>query len=146
MTWDALMAEGNIHQPLDASHTSSNPILTSSLPLYALPDLTYAEHQMLKAAGGCYHCRRTPVSKGWLNHLTRDCPGDAKNGIPPHKSTPASIVATVLDTAEEDDNDDDSDDDYGLCAVVGMSPCPSNVIGDGTNLDSDDFGLRNDNR
>ena len=145
-TWDALVAEGNISQPPDISRTSSNPVPTSSLRSYALPDLTYAERQTLKAAGGCYHCRKTPASKGWLNHLARDCPGDAKNGIPPRKSAPASNVAAVLDTAKEDDEEDNSDDDYGLCAVVGMSPCPSNVIGDGTDSDSDDFGLRNDNR
>ena len=55
----------------------------------------------------------------------------------------ASIIAAVLDTAEEDDEEDNSDDDYGLCAVVGMSACPPNVIGDGTDSDSDDFGLGN---
>ena len=49
----------------------------------------------------------------------------------------------MFDTAKEDDEEDNSDDDYGLCAVVGMSPCPSTVIGDGTDSDSDDFGLGN---
>ena len=110
------------------------------LPGYTLPELTCAEFQAQKAAGGCYHCCLTPTSMKWITHMAQNCSGNVENGIPPWKSTPTHAgVAAVLDIPgnEEDTEDDNLDDDYG---VVGMSPCPSSVLGDGTDL-GDGLGI-----
>lgn len=141
-TWDALSTEGNIHQPPVVYCTSSTtvPLMSPSLnpyPAYTLPELSYAECQALKAAGGCYHCHLTPASKTWVNHMAQNCPGDAKNGIPPCRSVPMAPCTTVAAMIPTEDSDaDDSGDDYGLVAAIGMSP--SCVISSGTELDEVD--------
>jgi hypothetical protein len=54
--------------------------------------LTHTEKEALCAAGGCYHCRKTPQSPGWVKHHSKSCPGNAVLGIPPHAS-PAVVAA-----------------------------------------------------
>lgn len=136
-TSDSMLAENAASAPAAPSYrprpfitgTSSAPSLSSSTSLvtaqtaspmsYALPELTYAERQNLKAAGGCYHCRLTPASAGWIAHFARECPGDPAKGIPPRRSNPSTAGNFV--------------------AAVGMSSC---VIGDGSDSDcsEDDYG------
>ncbi|KAJ7207221.1 hypothetical protein GGX14DRAFT_567778 [Mycena pura] len=104
-TWASLVAEGVIRQPRAAPAPLVIPSTTSlmSLPTPAssasssssLPfvPLTHAEKEALRAAGGCYHCRKTPQSPGWVKHRSDTCPGDSALGIPP-RSAP-SVVAAV---------------------------------------------------
>jgi hypothetical protein len=105
--WDSLVAEGFIKVPRTA--TLLPPLVVPSgpaLPSTFLPTppsssksssppfspLTYAEKEVLRAARGCYHCRKTPQTPGWVQHRSDSCPGDAALGIPPH-SAPAVVAA-----------------------------------------------------
>jgi len=112
-TWDSMVAERVIRPPL--STTAAN----IPKPAKAFVLLTDRERDALKHAGGCYRCRRTPTSPGWVKHGARDCPGDEANGISP---APVRPVAAVV----EDDTDDDSDGDF-ITAVM-----PSCVLGNGS--------------
>ncbi|KAF9047777.1 hypothetical protein BJ165DRAFT_1403416 [Panaeolus papilionaceus] len=69
-TWTAMVAEGIVHSK------SSVPSLPSSSSL-ATPQftpLTAEEKATLKEAGGCYRCRKTPSSPGWVEHSSKNCP------------------------------------------------------------------------
>lgn len=69
-TWAGLVAEGPVKvsasvptkQLVDTPR--SLPVSTSPSTDYSLPDLSYAEREKLRAAGGCYHCRLKPVDPG----------------------------------------------------------------------------------
>jgi hypothetical protein len=104
LTWDSMLAEGAIRVPRVPLAPSQLIIpsvpaaLSSSLltpPLSALPSgfilLTHTEKEALRAAGGCYHCRKTPHSPGWVKHQSDSCPGDAAHGIPSH-TLPAVVM------------------------------------------------------
>ena len=85
----------------------------------------------------CYDCCRHGFSTTTPAHQMRQCCPHSLS----HKLAPTSVVA-VIHTAEEDTSSGYSNDDYGSCGIVGMSFCPLSVIGEGTNSESDDFGLR----
>ncbi|KAJ6528763.1 hypothetical protein DFH09DRAFT_1185685 [Mycena vulgaris] len=103
-TWDSLVAERVVKtstapgapsplvippHPLPPSSTLPTPTSSSSGPL---APLTYAEKEALRAAHGCYHCRRTPQSPGWVKHRSDNCPGDPVHGILP-RTSPAVVAA-----------------------------------------------------
>ncbi|KAJ7267859.1 hypothetical protein C8J57DRAFT_1325995 [Mycena rebaudengoi] len=101
-TWASLLAEGIIKtrptptplaipSPPSPSTALPTPTTASSSPRHFSP-LTHAEKETLRAAQGCYHCRKTPQSPGWVKHRSDNCPGDAALGIPP-RSSPAVIAA-----------------------------------------------------
>lgn len=90
--------------------------MTPSVPVsYTLPELSYAERQNLKAAGGCHHGRRMPSSPDWITHMARNCPGNPSTGIPPLQSNPSVTVAAVgmSSCVLEGSNTDDSDGGCG---------------------------------
>ncbi|KAF7362633.1 hypothetical protein MVEN_00612300 [Mycena venus] len=107
-TWANLLAEGFIKQPraaptpltipsIPAMSLTSLPMPVSSLstsmstsPVFV--PLTHAEKESLRAAGGCYHCRKTPQTPGWVKHRSDSWPGDPVLGIPLH-SAPAVVAA-----------------------------------------------------
>ncbi|TFK58797.1 hypothetical protein BDN72DRAFT_906407 [Pluteus cervinus] len=104
-TWDSLVAEGNVRHTTSAFSSSSststrvrdNKASSSTVSSSRPPELTQTERDTLKAAGGCYHCRRTPTSPGWIRHSSRDCPGDKSRGIPPRTTTSTSTaVASII--------------------------------------------------
>ena len=77
-TWDALVAEGNIRQPPDASRPPPTPFplapyLRTRSRVSPMPNIKHSKP----------HCRRTPASKWWINHLARDCPGDGIRLVSP---------------------------------------------------------------
>ena len=113
-TWDLMVAECVIRPPL--STTSVN----IPKPTKMFVPLTEQERNILKQAGGCYRCRRTPASLGWVKHGARDCPGDEANGVAP---APARHVAAVLGG---DEGDLESDGDF-ITAIM-----PSCVLGNGS--------------
>ncbi|KAF7328541.1 Reverse transcriptase domain-containing protein [Mycena venus] len=86
LTWDSLLAEGVIKLP------ASLPTPASASPAFA--PLTQAEKEALRAANGCYHCRKTPQTPGWIKHRSDNCPSDAALGIPPHLA-PAVVAAVA---------------------------------------------------
>jgi len=118
-TWDSMVAERVIRPdrpPLSATSVNIPRAVKSFVPL------SDAERDALKRANGCFRCRRTPSSPGWVKHGSRDCPGDEANGIPPAPA-PARPVGAVLGP----DADSDSDEDDFVAAVM-----PSCVLGNGS--------------
>ena len=113
-TWDSMVAEHVIRPPL--STTSVN----IPKPAKMFVPLTEQECDILKQAGGCYCCRRTPASPGWVKHGARECPGDEANSVAP---APACHVAAVLG---EDEGDSESDGDF-ITAII-----PSCILGNGS--------------
>ncbi|KAK6969561.1 reverse transcriptase domain-containing protein [Favolaschia claudopus] len=105
-TWDSLLAEGVIKAPRATPapaplaipsvravpSSSSLPTPTSASAPSTFVPLTHAEKETLRAAGGCYHCRKTPASPGWVKHRSDNCPGDSALGIPP-RSSPGVVAA-----------------------------------------------------
>ena len=125
-TWESMVAERVICPPFSMIPSTSN-LLTSGGPQKPFVPLTDKECEALRLTGGCYRCRRTPSSPGWIKHGSRNCPGDAENGITP---APARVIGAVTSTnsisaaleLEEDD------EDVGIVAGV----FPSCVLGDGS--------------
>ncbi|KAJ7274756.1 hypothetical protein C8J57DRAFT_1466688 [Mycena rebaudengoi] len=104
-TWASLLAEGVVKMrptpaplaipslPLPSASTAlPTPTTASSSSSHRFSPLTYAEKEALRAAQGCYHCRKTPKSPGWVKHRSDSCPGDVALGIPPRNS-PAVVAA-----------------------------------------------------
>ncbi|KAJ7350931.1 hypothetical protein DFH08DRAFT_806904 [Mycena albidolilacea] len=103
-SWLSLVAECVIRVSTTASApTSSLPsVLSLSLPVATstpaapapfIHSLIQAEKDTLRAAGSCYHCKKTPQYPGWVKHRSKNCPGDSALGIPPHAAT--SVVAVI---------------------------------------------------
>ncbi|KAJ7878384.1 hypothetical protein B0H14DRAFT_3435653 [Mycena olivaceomarginata] len=103
-SWLSLVVEHVIRVPTAApAPTSSLPsVLSPSLPVAtsapAAPapfvhSITQAEKDTLRAAGGCYHCKKTPQSPGWVKHRSENFPGDSALGIPPRAAT--SVVTAI---------------------------------------------------
>ena len=126
-TWDSMVAEQVARAPLAA--TSFPPLSTTSAIASKAPKtfvpLTDHEHDALKQAGGCFCCRQTPSSPGWVQHGSQNCPGDEANGVAP---SPICHVATVVN--EDDDGSDESD---FVTAVF-----PLCVLGDGSFLEGEE--------
>jgi hypothetical protein len=124
-TWDSMVAEHVIRPPLirpPVSTTSfpppsTTPFINSKSVKPFIP-LTERERDTLRQAGGCFRCRRTPSSPGWVQHGARNCPGDEASGITP---TPVRHVTAVLG-----ENESDSEGDF-VTAVF-----PSCVLGNGS--------------
>ncbi|KAG2129156.1 hypothetical protein DEU56DRAFT_818094 [Suillus clintonianus] len=96
--WSSLVAEGftmPAPKPMLMS-TSTAPVSNahSLNSTYPLPDLTYAEREVLRSAGGCFHCRLSPSDLAWKPHVARECPGDEQRSIPPR--APRPIAAVIL--------------------------------------------------
>jgi len=118
-SWDSMVAERVIRPPL--STTSANfPKPTPSSKVFV--PLTDRERDSLKLAGGCFRCRRTPSSAGWVKHGARDCPGDEVNGISP---APGRAVGAVF--GEPEDESEDENDFVGA-----VFPSQSCVLGNGS--------------
>ncbi|KAH6891978.1 hypothetical protein BKA70DRAFT_1440937 [Coprinopsis sp. MPI-PUGE-AT-0042] len=67
-----------------------------------------AERADLRAAGGCFHCHKTPLSPGWKAHSSKTCPGDPTRNIPP---APTPVIAAAVG-ASPVDSDVDSEHEY----------------------------------
>ncbi|KAJ7784224.1 hypothetical protein B0H16DRAFT_1708957 [Mycena metata] len=107
MAWDSLVAERVVRESSEQLYVSiPSSTLTTSLmlspatlptpPPSATPrsfshSLTSAEKDALRAAGGCYHCKKTPASPGLTRHCSDNCPSDVALGIPPSSSVVAAV-------------------------------------------------------
>jgi hypothetical protein len=111
-TWDSMVAERVIRAPPSTSAPNLPKTTKTFVPL------TERERDALKQVGGCYRCRRTPASPGWVKHGARDCPGDAANGVLPASSRPVAAFVG--------EDEDDSDGEF-VTAVF-----PSCVLGNGS--------------
>ncbi|KAJ7187247.1 hypothetical protein C8R46DRAFT_1207206 [Mycena filopes] len=148
-TWASLLAEGVVKQ-----RTALAPlVLPAPTPSMSLPTptsstsrspafvpLTHAEKESLRAAGGCYHCRKTPQTPGWVKHRSDNCPGDAALGIPPRSAS--AVVAAVgpvgFSSAYEEG--------YKAVAVVmpAYDPEEDSFSSFSTGTDDSDLSTRND--
>ncbi|KAF6741210.1 hypothetical protein DFP72DRAFT_1118012 [Ephemerocybe angulata] len=90
-TWASMIAEGITSQEPTSLSKSSHTTLSTS------------ERNALRAAGGCFRCRKTPASPGWVAHTSKTCPGDPSQGITP---APTSAVVSAV-SHKYDDSDDD---------------------------------------
>ncbi|KAJ6472000.1 hypothetical protein C8R45DRAFT_1217932 [Mycena sanguinolenta] len=97
--WESLVAERVVKVSTGAT-TAAVPLLpSSSMPSSStsfVHSLTPAERETLKAAGGCYHCKKTPQSEGWVKHRSENCPGDVASGVPARKPSHARPIAVVM--------------------------------------------------
>lgn len=96
--WDSMVAE-NIVRPALSSHPPH-------AALAARPLLSDSKCEKLKLAGGCFRCRRTPSSPGWIAHGSHDCPGDKSKGIPP--APPQNHIVAVLHNSDDSQHENDS--------------------------------------
>ncbi|KAH6917795.1 hypothetical protein BKA70DRAFT_1186 [Coprinopsis sp. MPI-PUGE-AT-0042] len=106
-TWNSMLAEGIVRQeslPPVVGHSSRSGA-------NGLPDLTLSERADLRAAGGCFHCRKTPVSPGWKAHSSKTCPGDPSRNIPP-APTPVIAAAVGVEPVEVDSEEEVADTGY----------------------------------
>ncbi|KAJ6458441.1 hypothetical protein C8R45DRAFT_1109959 [Mycena sanguinolenta] len=97
-TWDSLVAEGvvRISIPNSLSTTSISPL--PSTVTSRLPPLDDTERKRISDASGCWKCRKTPASPGWIPHIGRTCPGDISLGILPGRdfvAVKSEPVATI---------------------------------------------------
>ncbi|KAJ6523414.1 hypothetical protein DFH09DRAFT_1096678 [Mycena vulgaris] len=127
-TWASLIAERVV------KHLSPRPLCLR----HRLAPLTYAEKEALRAANGCYHCRKTPQTPGWVKHRSDTCPGDPARGIPP-RSAPAVVAAVGppgFSSAYEE----------GYTAVAAVMPPydPSEDSSFSTGTDDSDLSQRDD--
>ncbi|KAH6888212.1 hypothetical protein BKA70DRAFT_1235593 [Coprinopsis sp. MPI-PUGE-AT-0042] len=100
-TWNSMLAEGIVRQELLL------PVI-GNLSRSGANGLSEAEHADLRAAGGCFHCRKTPLSPGWKAHSSKTCPDDPTCNIPP---TPTPVIAAAVG-ASPVDSDVDSEHEY----------------------------------
>ncbi|KAG1736866.1 uncharacterized protein EDB91DRAFT_1291397 [Suillus paluster] len=155
-TWSSLVAEGLMKslptRPM--STTPSTSTMPRPKPAYPLPDLSYAEREALRSAGGCFHCRLSPSDTTWKPHIARECPGDQRRGIPscaPHQATTVAAVTIpegykeVFLTHGNPGVTDFSDPNAGLIATliphdVVMLSCVLEGGSDSDDSEEDDYG------
>ncbi|KAJ7191669.1 hypothetical protein C8J57DRAFT_1549000 [Mycena rebaudengoi] len=124
-TWASLLAEGIIKLRPTPAALAIPPVLPPSSSSTTLPTptsassstprfspLTYAEKEALRAAQGCYHCRKTPQSPGWVKHRSDSCPGDSALGAYEEGYAPVAAVFPAYDP--EDDSSFSSATDSDL--------------------------------
>ncbi|KAJ7119394.1 hypothetical protein C8R46DRAFT_1238667 [Mycena filopes] len=131
-TWESLIAERVVRIPsaptptpllipaasLPSSSSLPTPTSATSSSSSRRPaPLSPAEKEALRAANGCFNCRKSPETPGWVKHRFDNCPGDPVLGIPP-RSAPA-VVAAV---APADSASGYSDDDSGYGPVTAVMP------------------------
>jgi hypothetical protein len=81
-------ARAKFRTPRTLSHsrmvTSAFTALSFVKPDYPLPDLAYADREVLRSANGCFHCRLLPSGPTWKPHrdIAHECPSDERRGIP----------------------------------------------------------------
>ncbi|KLO04360.1 hypothetical protein SCHPADRAFT_947756 [Schizopora paradoxa] len=93
--WESLLAEGLIRSSrAGATGISQLARPYAGLSTSAMPPapLSIPERTALREAGGCFNCRRTPSSVGWVPHSARNCPGDPARNIPPGPNAPNARV------------------------------------------------------
>jgi hypothetical protein len=117
--WNALINEGLV-KPVPGTSAGSLPSHSTSSSSSSVSALTDTEKQALKAAGGCFHCRKTPAHADWTPHSSRDCPGDSKKGIPPRRITAAAITAAAITWGC--DSSDDEEERVTSAAVLPSLP------------------------
>ncbi|KAJ3489628.1 hypothetical protein NLJ89_g11511 [Agrocybe chaxingu] len=76
--------------------TPSTPVIPFLQPL------SQEEREKLRAVNGCFHCRKSPSSPGWISHDARNCPGDKAKGISPRFTINGkTVVGAILASNEE---------------------------------------------
>jgi len=126
-TWNSMVAEG-IPATRTAPQSTATPIVSKSL--------SDAECEVLRNARGCFHCKKTPSSPGWVSHTSRNCPGDESRGILPRTPLAPTAVnaisAVIASRTNEHLNEDVPDINSALAAVL-----PSCVLRNGTDSEED---------
>ncbi|KAH6891553.1 hypothetical protein BKA70DRAFT_1408594 [Coprinopsis sp. MPI-PUGE-AT-0042] len=101
LTWNSMLAEGIVRQ-------ESLPPVIGNPSRSGANGLSVAERADLRAAGGCFHCRKTPLSPGWKAHSSKTCPGDPTRNIPP---APTPVIAAAVGALPVN-SDVDSEHEY----------------------------------
>ena len=127
-SWDSMVAKRVIRAP--ASTFPSNH-LKSVVAQKTFVPLSDKECDALRLAGGCYRCRRTPASPGWVQHGSRNCPRDEAHAISPTPGCPIGAIIDLNDGSHPvgdtvDLGNEEEDDDF-VAAV--FSSC---VLGNGS--------------
>lgn len=119
--WSGLVAEGLVHvrtptiRPFPPAPVSSTSAGSSRSPSGTtansfVPALSPSERERLRAAGGCFRCRHTPASPGWVKHDSSNCPGDPVAGIPPRPpaNQPIAMIAAPYRVWQDYDREADT--------------------------------------
>jgi hypothetical protein len=100
--WDTMIAEHLVRPALSSSHSlATSSAATKPSGSRSQASLSDSEREALKLAGACFRCRKSPASRGWIPHSSRNCPGDPANGISPAAGAGATIGTVMLHQAEE---------------------------------------------
>ena len=146
-TWNSMVAEN-----VGSARVTPQP--TPQAPVFSR-GLLEAERKVIRNAHGCFNCQKTPSSPGWMQHNSRNCPGNKSRGIAP-RMVPAphsinAVVSSVMPTSlgspaiENDASisavlpsnqqffwDDDPRLNDALAAVL-----PSCILGNGTDSEGE---------
>ena len=95
-SWDSMVAERVIRAPPSTFPSNHSKSVVAQKTFVPLSD---KERDALRLAGGCYRCRRTPASPGWVQHGSRNCPGDEAHGISP--TTPGRPIGAIVDLNDD---------------------------------------------
>ncbi|KAJ7764776.1 hypothetical protein B0H16DRAFT_1798178 [Mycena metata] len=150
-TWESLVAERVIRPSapaptpltipstlLPSSSSLPTPTSAASSASSRPAPLSAAEKETLRAANGCFNCRKSPLTPGWVKHRFDNCPGDPALGIPP-RSTPAVIAAVAPVAASSADNDSDVGYGYGPITAVMPAYDPNDVYDPNDSSDDDSY-------
>jgi hypothetical protein len=119
MQWESIIAEGRPSTRIPPSVSNTSTHVHTSAPVHTpstgpLPPLTDAERTRLTNARGCWRCRKVPGDPGWVDHVSRTCPGNIAIGLPPGrdfvqvKREPVSIIIDLDDQPDYVDLDEQS--------------------------------------
>jgi hypothetical protein len=117
MQWESILAEVRPSARIPPS-VSTIPTTTRTPSIGPLPPLTDTERTRLTNARGCWRCRKAPGDTGWVDHVSRNCPGDTAIGLSPGRDFVQVKREPVGIIFDSDDQPDFSDvEDESLCPV-----------------------------
>jgi hypothetical protein len=94
MQWESILAEACPSTCIPPP-VSTIPAPTCTPSISPLPLLTDTEGTHLINMCGCWRCRKVPSDPGWVDHVSRNCPGDTMIGLSPGQDLSKSNVSLL---------------------------------------------------
>jgi hypothetical protein len=112
MQWESITTEGRSSNRIPPTVSFTAPTHTPSTR--SLPVLTNSERTCLTNAHGCWRCRKVPGDPGWIDHISRTCPGDPTLGLLPSKDfvqVKREATGVIFDLEDQPDYPDNIEDE-----------------------------------